>query len=149
MQVILLEEIQNLGDLGDEVRVKPGYARNFLIPQGKAMRATAAARAEIEARRAELETIAAQSLAAAQARAQTLDGATLQITRKVGEEGKLFGSVSPTDIEDAATEAGLELAKSEIHLAEGPLKTVGDHEIPVSLHPEVHIKIIISIIGEA
>jgi len=149
MQVILLEKIRNLGGLGDEVKVKAGFARNYLIPQGKAAPATKENQAAFEARRAELERSQVDALAAAQARAASLDGATVQIQRKAGEEGKLFGSVSTADIAEAAIAAGFELAKSEIHLSEGALKEVGDQEVSVSLHPEVEVKIIVSVVAEA
>ncbi len=148
MQVILLEKIRNLGDLGDEVNVRPGYGRNYLLPSGKAVSANAKNKALFEARRAELEKTQAESLKAAQARAEKMAGATIQIVRKTGEEGKLFGSVGTADIAEAMTQAGFVLAKSEIHLSQGSLKEVGDHEIAVSLHPEVHFKIIVSVIGE-
>lgn len=149
MEVILLEKIANLGSLGDQVNVKRGYGRNYLIPRGKAVSATKENKALFEARRAELEKTAADSLTTAQSRAEKLAGLTVQIVRKAGEEGKLFGSVGTADIAEAATQAGFPLAKSEIHLSQGPLKEVGDHEIIVSLHPEVHCKIIVSVVREA
>ncbi|MBI5612801.1 MAG: 50S ribosomal protein L9 [Gammaproteobacteria bacterium] len=149
MQVILLEKIRNLGELGDQVNVKPGYGRNYLIPRGKAAVANAKNKAEFEARRAELEKAQVEALAKAKERAEKMTGATVQIVRKVGEEGKLFGSVGTHDIADAMTAAGFPLARAEIHLPEGPIKAVGDHEIPVSLHPEVNFKIIVSVIGES
>ncbi len=148
MQVILLEELQNLGNLGEEVKVRPGYARNYLIPHGKAVIANEENRKKFEAQRLELERLHAEALSVAQARALTLDGASVSIVRKVGEEGKLFGSVTTSDIVEAMKEAGLELRKSELHLSAGPIKQVGDHEIAVSLHPEVHIKINVSVLGE-
>jgi large subunit ribosomal protein L9 len=149
MQVILLERVRNLGALGEEVNVRPGYARNYLIPQGKAVMATAQSRADFEARRAELEKAATDSLAAAQARAAALEGATIQIVRRAGEEGKLFGSVSPGDIAEAAEAAGFSVSRSEIDLGEGPIKTVGDHEVEVALHPEVRVKFIVSVVAES
>jgi large subunit ribosomal protein L9 len=149
MQVILLERVRNLGALGEEVNVRPGYARNYLIPQGKAVMATVRSRTEFEARRAELEKAAADSLASARARATALDGATIQLVRRAGEEGKLFGSVSPGDIAEAAEAAGFEVSRAEIDLGEGPIKTVGDHEVEVALHPEVRAKIIVSVIAES
>lgn len=148
MQVILLEELQNLGNLGDEVKVRAGYARNYLIPHGKAVIASEENRKKFEAQRLELERLHADALSAAQARASTLDGASVRIVRKVGEEGKLFGSVTTSDIVEAMMQVGLELKKSEVHLSAGPIKQVGDHEIAVSLHPEVHIKINVSVVGE-
>jgi large subunit ribosomal protein L9 len=149
MEVILLEKIRNLGDLGDQVNVRPGFGRNYLIPQGKAVRATAENKAVFEAKRAELEKAQAQALTAARARAEKIAGYTVQIVRKAGEEGKLFGSVGTGDIADAMEAAGFELAKSEVNLPQGALKDIGDHEIAISLHPEVHTKIIVSVIAEA
>ena len=149
MDVILLEKIRHLGDLGDQVTVRPGYGRNFLIPAGKAVRATAENKARFEVQRAELEKSQAAALAKAQGRAEQLTGATVRIARKAGEEGKLFGSVGTGDIAEAATAAGFALTKAEIHLSAGPLKEIGDHEIAVSLHPEVHTKIIVSVVAEA
>jgi large subunit ribosomal protein L9 len=148
MKVILLEKIRNLGELGDQVNVKPGYGRNYLIPRGKAAVANAKNKAEFEARRAELEKVQAVAFTEAKARAEKMAGATVQIVRKVGEEGKLFGSVGTHDIAEAMTAAGFPLARAEIHMPEGPIKAVGDVEIPVSLHAEVHLKIIVSVIGE-
>ena len=149
MEVILLEKVRNLGALGDQVKVKAGFARNYLIPYGKAATATAENRAKFEARRAELERAQNQSLGKARERAEKLSGFTVQIVRKVAEDGTLYGSVSNRDIAEAVTEAGFELERSEVILSQGPLKTVGDHEIPVTLHPEVSVKIIVSVIGES
>ena len=148
MDVILLEKVRNLGSLGEQVKVKPGFARNFLIPYGKAVSASAENRAKFEARRAELEKAATDALASAKARGEKMSGATVQIVRKISEEGKLFGSVGIKDICDAMHAAGYELAKAEVHLDRGPIKEVGDHEVSVSLHPEVNLKIIVSVIGE-
>ena len=148
MEVILLEKVRNLGAIGDQVKVKSGFARNFLIPYGKAVSANAENRAKFEARRAELEKAATEALTLAQARAEKMSGATVQVVRKISEEGKLFGSVGIKDICDAMHEAGYELAKSEVHLDRGPIKEVGDHEVSVSLHPEVNFKIIVSVVGE-
>ena len=148
MEVILLEKIRNLGDLGEQVNVRPGYGRNYLIPFGKAVSANAKNKALFEARRTELEKAQTETLKSAQARAEKMAGATVQIVRKTGEEGTLFGSVGTADIAEAMTQAGFTLAKSEIHLSQGPLKEIGDHEIAVSLHPEVHFKIIVSVVGE-
>jgi len=148
MQVILLEEVQNLGNLGEEVRVKPGYARNYLLPYGKAVIANEQNRAALEARRTDLEKMHTGVLAKAQERARLMEGATVQISRKVGEEGQLFGSVTTLDIVDAMAQAGVELEKSEIHLSTGPIKEIGDHEIAVSLHPEVHVKITVLVVEE-
>ncbi len=148
MQVILLEEVQNLGNLGEEVRVKPGYARNYLLPYGKAVIANEQNRAALEARRTDLEKMHTEVLAKAQERARLMEGATVQISRKVGEESQLFGSVTTLDIVDAMAQAGVELEKSEIHLSTGPIKEIGDHEIAVSLHPEVHVKITVLVVEE-
>jgi len=149
MQVILLEKIRNLGELGDQVNVKRGYGRNYLIPHGKAAVANAKNKAELEARRAVLEKAQIEAFANAKERAEKMAGATVQIVRKVGEEGKLFGSVGTHDIAEAMIAAGFPLERAEIHLPEGPIKTVGDHEVPVSLHAEVNFKIIVSVIGES
>lgn len=148
MQVILLEKIRNLGGLGDEVKVKPGFARNYLIPYGKAVPATPENRARFEARRAELEKAQKEALDRAKARAEQLRGYTVQIVRKVSEEGKLFGSVTVRDICDAVAVAGFELEKSEVHLPAGPIKDLGDHEVLITLHPEVNFTITVSVIGE-
>lgn len=148
MEVILLEKVRNLGNLGDQVRVKSGFARNYLIPYGKAVTANEANRAKFEAQRAELEKAQADALGKAQTRAAKMTGFTVQIARKVSEEGKLFGSVGIRDICDAMAQAGFELERSEIHLDRGPLKEIGDHEISVSLHPEVNFKLIVSVIAE-
>ena len=148
MEVILLEKVRNLGNLGEQVKVKAGFARNYLIPYGKAVTANEANRARFEAQRAELEKTQADALGKAQARAEKMTGYTVQVVRKVSEEGKLFGSVGIRDICDAMQQAGFELAKSEIHLDRGPMKEIGDHEISVSLHPEVNFKLIVSVIGE-
>lgn len=148
MQVILLEEVQNLGNLGDQVKVKPGYARNYLIPYGKAVIANDENRTRFEAQRAQLAKAHVEALTKARERADAMSGARVQIVRKVSEEGKLFGSVNTRDITEAMTAAGFELQRSEIHLAAGPLKEVGDHEIAVTLHPEVDITIVVSVVGE-
>jgi large subunit ribosomal protein L9 len=148
MEVILLEKVRNLGNLGEQVKVKSGFARNYLIPYGKAVTANEANRGKFEAQRAELEKAQADALGKAQARAEKMTGYTVQIVRKVSEEGKLFGSVGIRDICDAMEQAGFELERSEIHLDRGPLKEIGDHEISVSLHPEVNFKLIVSVVGE-
>jgi large subunit ribosomal protein L9 len=140
--------VRNLGNLGEQVKVKSGFARNYLIPYGKAVTANEANRAKFEAQRAELEKAQADALGKAQARAEKMTGYTVQIVRKVSEEGKLFGSVGIRDICDAVEQAGFELERSEVHLDRGPLKEIGDHEISVSLHPEVNFKLIVSVIGE-
>lgn len=149
MQIILMEKVVNLGQLGDVVKVKNGYARNFLIPQGKAKRATQAAIAEFEAKRAELEKTQADVLAAAQARAAKLEGLMLQITQKAGVDGKLFGSVTNADIEDALKAQGFEVERSMIRMPQGSLKQVGDHPITVVLHSDVAAHIVVSVLGES
>jgi large subunit ribosomal protein L9 len=148
MEVILLEKVRNLGGLGDQVKVKSGFARNFLIPYGKAVIANADNKAKFDTRRAELEKHQADAVGAAKARAEKLSGATVQIARKISEEGKLFGSVGIKDIVEALHAGGFEVEKSEVHLPSGPLKEVGDHEITVTLHSEVDAKVIVSVVGE-
>ena len=148
MEVILLENIANLGDLGDKVNVKSGYGRNFLIPQKKAVPATSANLAEFEARRAELEKQAAGKLAEAQGRAEKLDGLSVSVATKAGDEGKLFGSIGTRDIAEAAEAAGLTLDKSEVRLPEGPLRTTGEHEVQCQVHAEVFATITVAITGE-
>ncbi len=149
MEVILLEKIGKLGDLGDRVKVKPGYGRNFLIPQGKAVPATEDNVARFEARRTELETAAAESIAAAEVRAGRLQElGIITITANAGEEGKLFGSVGTRDIADAVTAAGVELNKAEVRLPEGALRELGDFEIAVHLHSDVDVAIQLSVIAE-
>ena len=149
MQIILMEKVVNLGQLGDVVKVKNGYARNFLIPQGKAKRATQAAIAEFEAKRAELEKTQADILAAAQARAAKLEGLMLQITQKAGVDGKLFGSVTNANIEDALKAQGFEVERSMIRMPQGSLKQVGDHPVTVVLHTDAVAHIVVSVLGES
>jgi large subunit ribosomal protein L9 len=149
MQVILLEKIINLGTLGDVVRVKDGYARNFLIPQRKAKRATAANLAEFEKRRAELEKAHAEVLAQMQEKAAKLDGLMVQITQKAGVDGKLFGSVTNVDISEALKKQGFDVPKAAIRMPEGPLKTIGDFPLKLSLHADVVVSITVSVLGEA
>ena len=148
MEVILLQKVRNLGNLGEQVKVKSGFARNYLIPYGKAVSANEENRAKFEAQRAQLEMAQADALGKAKARGEKMSGYTLQIVRKISEEGKLFGSVGIRDIVEAMKLAGFELERSEIHMDHGSLKEVGDHEISVSLHPEVNFKIIVSVVGE-
>lgn len=148
MQVILLERVQNLGELGDSVKVKPGYARNYLIPQGRAVIATPANVAEFEARRAQLEDQEAQALAAVQARADALEGQEVTLARKTGEEGKLFGSVGPQDIADALTEGGTPVARNEVRLANDTLRQIGDYEVGVHLYADVEASITVHIVSE-
>ena len=149
MQVILLERVVNLGNLGDIVKVKDGYGRNYLIPQGKAKRATEANKAEFAVRRAELEKQQAEQLAAAQARGEKLAGYTLQISQKAGVDGRLFGSVTNGDIAEQLTAQGFEVAKSEVRMPNGPLKAIGDHSVSVALHHDVVVDITVSVLGEA
>ncbi|MDN5752958.1 MAG: 50S ribosomal protein L9 [Nitrosospira sp.] len=149
MQIILMEKVANLGQLGDVVKVKNGYARNFLIPQGKAKRATQAAIAEFEVKRAELEKTQAEVLAAAQAHAARLDGLMVQITQKAGVDGKLFGSVTNADIEEALKEQGFEIERSMIRMPQGSLKQVGDYPLTIALHSDVQAHIVVSVLGEA
>lgn len=148
MQVILLEKVTNLGSLGDIVKVKDGYGRNFLIPQGKAKRATEANKAEFAAKRAELEKKQAEILAAAQARAEKLAGYMLQIAQKAGVDGRLFGSVTNGDIAEALNAQGFEVSKAEIRMPNGPLKTIGDHPVSVAPHADVVVDITVSVLGE-
>jgi large subunit ribosomal protein L9 len=149
MQVILLEKVVNLGKLGDVVRVKDGFARNFLIPQGMARRATDGAIADFEARRAELEKVQAEKLAAAQALGQKMSGLVLEITQKAGVDGRLFGSVTNFDVAEALKTKGLEVAKACVRMPNGPLKTVGDHSIQVAPHTDVVVDVSVRVIGEA
>ena len=148
MEIILLETIDRLGGLGDLVNVKAGFARNYLLPQGKAKVATAENIAEIEARRAELEKHEAEMLAAAQARAEKLDGLEVSITAKSGGEGKLFGSITNANITEAVNEKGIEIEKSEVRMPEGPIRLAGEYEIVVHLHAQVDATIKVTVIGE-
>ncbi|KMZ11983.1 LSU ribosomal protein L9p [Candidatus Burkholderia humilis] len=149
MQIILLEKVVNLGNLGDIVKVKDGYARNFLIPGKKARRATKDAIAEFEVRRADLERVAAEKLAATQAQGEKLNGFTVQIGQKVGVDGRLFGSVTNADIADALKKQGFaEVEKSQVRLPQGPIKLVGDHPVQVALHTDVLVDVTVSVLGE-
>lgn len=148
MEVILLEKVKNLGNLGDKVSVKPGYGRNFLLPQGMAVPATEANVAEFEARRAELEKASAEKLAAAQARAEKLAELTLTIARKAGDEGKLFGSVNNVDIVEAAREAGVEIDRNEVMMPNGALRQVGEYAIVVHLHSDVNPSIKVVLVAD-
>jgi large subunit ribosomal protein L9 len=141
MEIILLQKVDNVGGIGDLVRVKSGYARNYLIPQGKATLATPENKAKFELRRAELEAKAAAELAAAQARAKKLEGLTLKIEMQAGAEGKLFGSVGTVDIAEAIAKRGVEVERSEIRLPDGPLRSVGDHQVVLHLHTDVNVEI--------
>ena len=141
MEIILLQKVDNVGGIGDLVRVKSGYARNYLIPQGKATLATAENKAKFESRRAELEAQAAAELSAAQERAKKLEGLVLKIEMQAGAEGKLFGSVGTVDIAEAIGKHGVEVERSEIRLHEGPLRVVGEHEVDLHLHTDVNVEI--------
>jgi len=148
MQIILLEKIANVGNLGDVVKVKNGYARNFLIPQGKAKRATAENLKLIEAKRAELEAAANAKLNAAQALAEKIEGTTLRITQKAGVDGRLFGSVGTIDIAEALKSQGVEIEKAMVRLPEGPLKHVGDFPVSIAPHTDVVANITVTVVGD-
>lgn len=148
MDVILLTKVANLGDIGDRVKVKSGYGRNFLLPEGKATLATPANVAKFEARRSELEKIAKDQLSAAQSRAAALEGFTLRISAKAGSEGKLFGSVGTTDIAEACTAQGHKVARSEVRLPNGPIRTVGDHQVVLHLHTDIDVQLPVTISAE-
>jgi large subunit ribosomal protein L9 len=143
-----MEKIANLGELGQVVRVKDGYARNFLIPQGKAKRATEENKKAFEARRAELEKAQSAALAKAQERGKKLDGLTLQITQKAGPDGRLFGSVTNYDVVEALKKQGHEVERAQIRMPQGPLKQVGDFPLEIALHTDVAVKITVSVLGE-
>ena len=149
MQIILLEKVVNVGNLGDVVKVKDGYARNFLIPQRMARRATTSAIAEFEVKRAELEKAAAAKLAASQAQGEKLSGMTISIAQKAGVDGRLFGSVTNFDIAEALTKQGFAVEKAQVRMPNGPLKTTGDHAVAVALHTDVVVDITIAVVGEA
>ncbi|AUN94065.1 50S ribosomal protein L9 [Pseudazoarcus pumilus] len=148
MQIILLEKVVNLGVLGDIVKVKDGYARNFLIPQGKAKRATEANKAEFETRRAEFERAQAEKLAEAQGIAAKLEGHMVQVERKAGMDGRLFGSVGNADIADALKAQGFDIDRSAIRMPDGPIKQVGDVQVDIALHPDVIAPITVSVLGD-
>ena len=148
MQIILLEKVVNLGNLGDVVRVKDGYARNFLIPKGKAKRATPSNVAEFEAKRVELERVAGEKLVAAQELAGKVEGLMVQITSKAGVDGRLFGSITNADIADAVTAQGFPIVKAAVRMPEGPIKTIGDSQVQLALHTDVVVTITVSVLGE-
>ena len=148
MQIILLEKVVNLGVLGDIVKVKDGYARNFLIPHGKAKRATAANITMLEGKRAELEKAANEKLAGAQAQSEKLSGLIVQITQKAGVDGRLFGSVTNGDVAEALQAHGFKVEKSQVSMPSGPLKMIGDHHVTVQLHTDVKVDITISVLGD-
>ncbi|MCE2879886.1 MAG: 50S ribosomal protein L9 [Comamonadaceae bacterium] len=148
MQVILLDKVVNLGGLGEVVRVKDGYARNYLIPSGRARRATSAAVQEFEAKRAELEKAAAAKLAQAQAEGEKLSGTSVKLTQKAGVDGRLFGSVTNADIAAELTRSGFAVVKAQVRMPTGPIKVVGDHPVSVSLHTDVLVDITVTVYGE-
>ena len=149
MQIILLEKVVNLGQLGDVVRVKDGYARNFLIPSGKAKRATEKAVAEFNLRRAELEKTAAEKLAQAQAQGEKLAGTTVQLSEKAGVDGRLFGSVTNFDIAEQLKKSGYAVEKAQVRMPNGPLKIAGEHSVSVALHTDVVVDVKVVVVGEA
>lgn len=149
MQVILLEKVVNLGDLGDIVKVKDGYARNFLIPAGRARRATEANKAEFEARRAELEKAAAAKLALAKSLAEKMSGLTLKLTQKAGVDGRLFGSVTNHDIAEELCRQGHKVSKAQVRMPNGPIKMVSDSSVSVALHTDVVVEINVNVYGES
>lgn len=148
MEVILLEKVENLGNLGDRVKVRSGYGRNFLIPSGKATPATEEHIKAFEARRAELEKAAADALATAEARREQLAGMSVTIKAKAGDEGKLFGSVGTTDIAEAITAAGVEVERSEVRLPEGAFRQIGEYSVPLHLHTDVNVEITVVVEAE-
>jgi large subunit ribosomal protein L9 len=148
MEVILLEKVDNVGGIGDLVRVKSGYARNFLIPQGKATLATAANKAKFEARRAELEAKAAAELSTAQSRAKQFEGLVVRITAQAGTEGKLFGSIGTVDIAEECAKLGAPVERSEVRLPDGPLRVVGEHQVELHLHTDVNVPLTVVIESE-
>ena len=148
MQVILLEKVVNLGNLGEIVKVRDGYARNFLIPQGRARRATEANKAEFEAKRADLEKQAAAKLAEAQAQGEKLAGQTVKLTQKAGVDGRLFGSVTNHDVAEELVKMGFAVAKAQVRMPNGPLKMVGDYTVQVHLHTDVNVDVNVTVLGE-
>ena len=149
MQVILMEKVANLGNLGDVVKVKDGYARNYLIPEGKAKRATDANLKAFESKRAELEKAQNAALAKAQEHGARLEGFTLQIAQKAGPDGRLFGSVTNYDIVEALTKQGHEVERSQVRMPDGPLKQVGDYKLQIALHPDVIVAVNVAVLGES
>ncbi|HUP95828.1 MAG TPA: 50S ribosomal protein L9 [Burkholderiales bacterium] len=149
MQIILLEKVTNLGGLGDVVKVRDGFARNYLIPHGKAKRATAQNLAEFQNRRADLEKAQLDQLAQAQEKGAKLEGLTVQVSQKAGVDGKLFGSVTNADIAEALKQQGFDVAKAAVRMPQGPLKNVGDHPLKIALHGDVVVTINVSVVGES
>ena len=148
MEVILLTKVANLGNIGDKVKVKPGYGRNYLLPSGKAALATAANLKKFEERRAEFEKAALESLSGAEKRAKQLEGFKLELTAKAGTEGKLFGSVGTADIAEALTKAGIAIERSEVRLPGGPIRLIGEHTVKVHLHTDVEVDVPVTITAE-
>ena len=148
MELILIQKVKNLGNLGDKVRVKPGYGRNFLVPQGKAVSANATNLAEFEKRRAEYEAKANQQLSAADARKEQLEGKSITIKANASPEGKLFGSVGPRDIADAFTAAGIAIEKSEVVMGEGPIRHIGEFEVQIHLHADVNTTVKVVVVAD-
>lgn len=148
MEIILLQKVANLGNIGDRVKVKAGYGRNFLLPQGKATLATADNIAKFEARRSELEQAAGEELGKAQARATKLQGFKLSLTAKAGGEGKLFGSVGTSDIAEATRKAGFDVERSEVRLPHGPIRQTGEHVVQLHLHSDVTVDLPVTIVAE-
>ncbi|MCU0957349.1 MAG: 50S ribosomal protein L9 [Hydrogenophaga sp.] len=148
MQIILLDKVVNLGSLGDVVKVKDGYARNFLIPSGRARRATQSAIAEFEARRAELEKVAAAKLAEAQALGEKLASVTVKLSQKAGVDGRLFGSVTNHDVAEELTKQGFAVTKAQVRMPNGPLKMVGDYTVSINLHTDVTVDVPVTVLGE-
>ena len=148
MDIILLQKVANLGSIGDRVKVKSGYARNFLVPTGRATMATAANIAKFEAQRHELEAKAEKGLSDAQGRAQKFEGFKLEIKAKAGTEGKLFGSIGTTDIAEAASKAGLEVARAEVRMPNGPIRTTGEHQVQIHLHADVDVTLPVNVVAE-
>ena len=148
MEVILLQKVENLGNLGDKVKVRAGYGRNFLIPQGKAKPATAKNIEEFEKRRAELEKHASEALHAAQERKTGLEGKVITINSKAGQEGKLFGSVGTVDIADALTASGVKVERKEVRMPQGPIRAAGEHKVELHLHTDVNVEITVNVVAE-
>jgi large subunit ribosomal protein L9 len=148
MQIILLDKVINLGNLGEIVKVKDGYARNFLIPEGKARRATESAKAEFEAKRAELEKAAAAKLAASQAEGEKLNGQVIKVSQKAGVDGRLFGSVTNHDIAEELGKMGFKVLKSQVRMPTGPIKIVGDSKVTIALHTDVLVEVTVTVLGE-
>jgi len=148
MEVILLQKVENLGNLGDKVKVKAGYGRNFLIPQGKAKPATAANLAVFEKQRAELEKHAAEALDGAMARKVQLEGKAITINAKAGQEGKLFGSVGTVDIAEALTNAGIKVERKEVRMPQGPIRVAGEHKVEIHLHTDVNVEVTVNVVAE-